>query len=380
MKNIRWIPALLALALLIGCGPKPEISQSVLDTPDYHVSQGMKLLDRDEVDEAESAFRRAIGLDKSFAEAYSGLALVEAMRGNFKDARSYADDGVAKAKKNPITWAVRGRVKSLQMEGDDWIKRADRDFYTAAELDPNEDLIYYWWGMAYARAYDFREASNHLSRAIELNGQWSASADRELAQIQKILRSAPGTRVGSRIALLNQISRADLAVLFMEELKLAEVIERKRPKEFDTAYAPPTDPTSMYGGEKESTTLPADVNDHWALSWIRQVVKLGVMEVSPDNRFYPDTPVTRAEYALFLQNILVDVMQDRTLATKYIGEESRFKDMRSGMATYNAAALAVDRGIMEARLDGTFGPSERVSGADALLIIRAFQNYLKFVF
>ena len=380
MKSKRLFPLFLMILFAVGCGPKPETSQSVLDTPDYHVSQGMKLLDKGDIDGAESSFQRALGLDKKYAEGYSGMALVEAARGNFEEARDQADEGVARGKKNPITWAVRGRVKSLQMDGDDWIDKADRDFRIANDMDPENDLIFYWWGLAQAQAYQFREASDYLSHAIELNGMWSASADRELARIQKILRSAPGTRVGSRIALLNKIDRADLAVLFMEELKLAEVIDRTRPKEVDNTFQPPEDPTNYYVEQSGGDDLPVDVRDHYAKTWIREIIDLGIMEVSPDNRFYPDTPVTRAEFALFLQNILIDVMHDPSLATKYIGESSRFSDMRSGMATYNAAALAVDRGIMEPRIDGTFGATDPVSGADALLIIRSFQNYLKINF
>lgn len=42
-----------------------------------------------------------------------------------------------------------------------------------------------------------------------------------------------------KIALLEKISRADLAVLFMEELKLREVYDRRGDVEFETSYSPP---------------------------------------------------------------------------------------------------------------------------------------------
>ncbi|HEB83780.1 MAG TPA: S-layer homology domain-containing protein [Bacteroidetes bacterium] len=123
-----------------------------------------------------------------------------------------------------------------------------------------------------------------------------------------------------------------------------------------------------------------DIEGHWARTWILDALRFGVMEVSPDNRFYPDLPVSRAEYALFLTNILVDIFHDESLATRYIGEPSRFKDMRSNTATYNAAALCVDRGLMQPRLDGTFGPTENVSGPEALLIIHSLRDQLRMVF
>ena len=86
-------------------------------------------------------------------------------------------------------------------------------------------------------------------------------------------------------------------------------------------------------------------------------------------------------YAMFIQNILVAVSGDANLATKYIGTPSRFPDVNPSHYAYNAICLAVDRGIMKANtMDGAFGMSEKVSGADALLIIREFQNALRMTF
>jgi len=375
------IASLLAISALTGCGPKPVQKQSVLDSPDYHVSQGIKLIDKNEIGQAEIAFKRAQALDPDYAEAFSGLALVEAYRSNFRMARELSDEGVARDKNNPFTWAVRGRVKSLQQDGDNWAKKADRDFNKAYNIDEDEELVYYWWGMSKTFEYDYSEASRLFTKTIEMKGDYAESADREFAKIQGIIRSAPGSKIGNRIALVEKIDRADLAVLFLEELKLQEVMERYRSKQYDVSFAPP-DSRNVMTGRKPSgeEDLPLDVIDHWAQTWIKQIIDLGIMESGPNGYFSPDQEITKAEFALFLQNIIIDVMHENSLATKYIGETSRFIDMRSSSATYNAAALCVDRGIIKANLDGTFGPTEYVSGADALLIIRSFQNYLSMSF
>jgi Tfp pilus assembly protein PilF len=381
----KFLPYLAITTLLIsfltGCGPKPIQKQSILDTPDYHLSQGLRLVEDGNLSDAEIAFNRALDLDPDFAEGFSGLALVEAEKGNFKKARELANEGVANARENVFTWAVRGRVKSLQQHGDDWYKKANKDFKRALELDQEEELVYYWWGISKTFEYDYDEASRMFSRVIEMKGAYAADADTEFAKIQRILRAAPGSRVGKRIALLDKIDRADLAVLFMEELKLQEVLEKNRKVEYDTDYNPPeSGQVHFMDRDYSGRTLASDIEGHWAETWIKQIIETGVMEVGPENRFSPDQKITKAEFALFIQNILIDILHDESLATKYIGENSRFADMRSGTATYNAAALCIDHGIMSGNLNGTFGPTETVNGADALLIIRSFQNYLKMTF
>ena len=105
------------------------------------------------------------------------------------------------------------------------------------------------------------------------------------------------------------------------------------------------------------------------------------MESFPDHKFYPDQKITRVNYAKTMEGILIAATGDATLATKYVGGQSRFPDMRSDHFSYNASALMVDRGIMSAdKITGAFNPEGKVSGADALLIIRDFQNALRLTF
>ncbi|MDP8206751.1 MAG: S-layer homology domain-containing protein [Candidatus Electryonea clarkiae] len=371
---------MFSIFLIIGCGPKKLTSESLLDEPEYHVSQGLKLLDRGDVEGAAQSFERAKGLDPKYAEAYCGLALVEAARSNFKEARSMAEKGISLSeKKNPWAYVVRGRVYLQERKGDDWLKKADRDFEKATKMDPELSEAYFWWGVAKKNNFEFNKAGTLFSKAIEFKDDWSERADFEYALVQKIQRAAPGTRVGMKIALMDEITRADLAVLFMEELKLAEVLKKTGAKEYDTGFTAPDDPT-QFKEDKEEAKDPVDLENHWANSWIRDILEYEVMELSPDRKFYPNEKITRAEFALFIQNIMIHALHDESIATKYIVEDSRFKDMRSGTATYNAAALCVDTNILDSNLDRTFEPMKTLGGTDALLSIRQFQNRLRMSF
>ena len=372
---------LVAFALLWSCGPKPIKPESVLDTPDNHYNQGMRLLDRGDLDTAESEFTRALAIDPDFAEGFSGLALVAATREDYKTANELANKGINKNKNSVDAWIAKGRVLTMEREGDDWIKTAAKVFDKAIELNPRSGKAYYYKGDAYKDAYMFGAAADEFRKVIELKGDFAEEANAEWEVVQKIERAAPGTKVGAKIALIDEIDRADLAVLLMEELKLMELLDKKRPKEYDTGFKAPDDPTQMQASQVVQMADVTDIDDHWAKNWITDIVKARGMDVFPDHTFRPDEKITRANYAMIMQNILLMATGDQTLATKYIGTSSRFPDVNPSHFAYNAICLMVDRGIMQAdKMTGAFNMSDRVSGADALLIIRDFQNAMTMTF
>jgi len=372
---------LLTFALMIGCGPKPIKKESVLDTPDNHFSQGLRELDRGNLDKAMSEFERAKALDPKYAEASSGMGLVWAERGDFKKALDLANEGVDKNDKSVDCRVIKGRILVKERKSDDWVKKAVKEFDKAIELNPKSSKAHYYKGIAFKEAYMFSEAASAFRKVIELKGDFAAEADKEWSIVQKIERAAPGTKVGAKIALIEEIDRADLAVLLIEELKLLELLEKKRPKTYDTGFKAPDDPTQMQTSETIQMAAVTDVENHWAKNWIEDIVKARGMEVFPDHTFRPDELITRANYAMTMQTIMIMATGDEGLATKYVGETSRFPDVNSSHFAYNAIALMVDRGIMHAdKMTGAFNLNGNMSGADALLAIRDFQNALRMTF
>jgi hypothetical protein len=85
--------------------------------------------------------------------------------------------------------------------------------------------------------------------------------------------------------------------------------------------------------------------------------------------------------AVVTHGILVLLTGDQELATRYLGETSRFPDVRSDSYAYNAIALNAERGIITAdHLTGLFHPEGQVSGAEAMQIIRQLQGAVRFEF
>ena len=373
--------SVLFMTMFFSCGPKPVPPASVLDTPDNHFNQGIRELDRGNLTEAEAEFNKSIQLDPDYAEGYSGLGLVWATRKDFKQAHDFADKGLGKNKNSLDARIIKGRIITMERKGDDWVKDAIKEFDKASEINPNSDKPLYYKGTTYKQAYMFRESENVFSQVVAMKGDYAKAANEEWSLVQKIVRAAPGTKVGAKIALIREIDRADLAVLFMEELKLLEIIEKKRPKEYDTSFQTPDDPTQMQTSQTTHMAEVTDIDDHWAKNWIKDIVKAKGIDVYPDHTFRPDEKITRSNYANLIQNILIMATGEEELATKYIGTPSRFPDVNASHFAYNAVCLAVDRGIMHAdKMTGAFEMNKTVSGADALLIIRDFQNALRMTF
>ncbi len=375
VKPFLPLPFILLFSVT-GCAPK-AVSQSDLDTPEFHYRLGVRNLDSGDYATALKAFQRSVDLDKKFARGWGGLGLTQAHMGNFKEGKSAVDKGVDLASKDPEVRVFRGRYWIANRGEKGWLERAEKDFERALKLDPAHEGAEYYLGEAYFYGLEFQRAEAQFARVVDMKGALAGKADDKWAVTQKIVRARPGTDASKKIAIKSEITRADLAVLFAEELKLAEIFERMAPPTGPATFQPP----SAVAVEGQPVT-PKDVLGNWAEPWIVEMVQLGVFEVDPSGNFQPVEPVTRVGYAMAVQRILSTATHDPSLDTRYFGENpSRFSDVPSSHFAYSAMALTSERGIMRAdMMTGRFNPAGHVSGADALLIIRELQNSLRLTF
>ncbi len=385
----RIKPLVLVLAALIlvvaGCA-KPAPPTSIMDTPEYHYKNGLKYLDREQIDDAMKSFDRAVALDPRSPLGYIGKGLAFGKKGDFKAGFENMDKarGYDKGVESRIGMI---RLYSMQMVKDsaksrDLIKDAESEFKSAKGKDPNNAGLYYYMGSAYKVAFDFDKAAGMFRKVLDLNKDFTGEANAEWAVVQKIQRAAPGTEIGKKIALMDKIDRADVAALFMQELDLEKLFTKRGTKTYDTTFKAPEESKTAFSPDKNVKMEPAtDIAGHWLKPSIDAVLKLQVrgLEAGPDHTFEPDKLITKSEFALMLEDILVKVSGDEKLATKYIGATSPFPDVRNDHYAFNAIMVVTSRGFLEAdKATGAFRPADPVSGADALLSIREFKNQLKF--
>ncbi len=376
-RGFAMVLAAVGFLGLAACAEERVKPEAALDTPEHHYSTGLRLVEKEDYAGAMKEFQRSVALDPDFAPGHAGVGLAYGLKGNYEDAY----DAIKKAKglqKPPMIVAQIIKIRVLSLERKEgWLEDADSEYRDAVKRDKDNAELHYYMGKAFRVGYEFDKAAEHFKVVLDLNRDFTAAADKEWKLVQKIQRAAPGSKVGKQIALVDQISRADVAALFIEEMGLDRLYE-KRGKTFDTTFKAPG---QAFEADKIVKMEPAtDIANHPLKADIDTVVKLGVrgLEPSPDHKFEPSKPITKAEYAIMLEDIMIRITNDEKLATRFIGQPSLFPDVRPDVYYFNAAMLLSSRSILEAdKMTGEFGGGQTVSGADALLAIRMFKEALK---
>jgi tetratricopeptide (TPR) repeat protein len=366
---------------IISCGAKAVKPVSEMDTPEHHFYTGMKFLDQGKYPDAKVEFDRAITLYPKYSKAYAGNGLVAAYLGDIKAANDSMKQAWKFAKKDDekiFVHVSRIRLYTLGKAEKNWINNAKSEFDKAIAIDPKSPAAYYFMGIAYKTALDFANAGQMFKQVIDFNRDYVKEADAEWNLTQKIQRAMPGTITGKKIAILERINRGDAAALFMEELKIDVLYKKRTVKTFDTSFKDPEKAKAQAGAPAVTAT---DIANYPLKADIEGILQIGVrgLETYPDGSFHPNDMVDRATYAMMLEDILIKVSGDNTLATKFIGSTSPFPDLRSDLPYFNAVMVVTSRGIMEAQdlSSGEFAPLGTVPGVDALLIIRKLKEELK---
>ena len=377
----RILPILAILPLLLtACGQKRKAA-GLMDDPRTHTERGKQYYDAGALDRADEEYTLALELDKKYAPALAGQSMVLASRGQFGKAVDKADEAIVRNDKLPDGWMAKGWAIALKNRGgkdEGWIDDAERMMSKAIDRDQKSGESWYRLGLCRQWALKFREAGDAFRKVLEIDGAYTTPANEAWARIQKIERAAPGTRVGRKIALVDSLTRADAAALFMAELQIDRLLSRTRGADVDTTFHAP-EVATVDTIKAPPSKVAKDIDGHWARNFIEDATGLGIrgLQIYPDHTFHPNEALTRSEFAFLAEDALIAALGDKTIATKYIGSTSRFSDVPAGSPYYNAICNAVDRNVMSGNTDGSFGASKPVSGADALLTIRQIKEIRK---
>jgi tetratricopeptide (TPR) repeat protein len=397
-KIIRTLISLFILCVivffLISCWPKVRVAVNQLDTPGHHTFTGLKLLDQEKYADAKREFEMATQLDAKYSKAYTGMALVNIYTSNFNAASDNLALGLKNAKDTDEKLFVNvGKIRYYTLSKSDkkWLELAKNQFDEAVVTDPKQTPAYYFMGLAYKEALEFNLSGQMFAKVIQLKTDHMADADAQLKFLQKVQLAMPATETGKKIALVERITRADAAAIFMEELKIKDLYNKPTPKVLDTPLketekvstevketekvpidAPPTVPVKL---------LAKDIADHPLKTDIEGILEIGVrgLENDPKGNFNPGEILSRGEYAMMLEDILIKLTGEKDLAARYVNSKSLFPDVPADMPYFNAIIAVTSRGIMEAKntKTGEFLPLKPVTGVDALLIIRKLKEKLK---
>ncbi|EFK06866.1 tetratricopeptide repeat protein [delta proteobacterium NaphS2] len=382
--------------LVSGCATKKLAPVSDEDNPAHHYLMGMELVDKGDIDEADARFQRALQLEPDYAPALAGRALAAACRTKaesdaehksveLKRALDLLDDAEDEAKGDSQKFMVEvtGIRVYTRAKPKDWIDDAEDCYEDSMDLDKGNEaeLPYYrsktaapyFMGRAYFANYQFRKSEDMLSKVMSASpGRWHEPAEKLFRKVHKIVRASAGytlTDVAKRIAVKDRVSRADVAALLVDEIHLDRLMagriaapQKKNPEAF----------------------IPADVRENLFKPEILVVVKWDLRGLEPiyDSTsraylFYPNKPISRKELAFVLEDILIKITGDESLASKYYGQSnSPYPDVPPTSAYYNAVTNSVTRGLMAPDLSGAFRPDENTDGAELLQSVLRLRNVM----
>jgi Tfp pilus assembly protein PilF len=397
-----------AVLSLVSCAPKARVAVNQLDTPGHHTFTGLKLLDQEKYSDAKREFEMATQLDAKYSKAYTGMALVNIYMGKL----NAAGDDLALGLKNAQTAdeklfvnVTKVRYYTVNKSDPKWLEMAKSQFDEAVSIDSKHAPAYYFMGLAYKEALDFDQADQVFAKVMQLKTDHLADADAQLKFLQKVQQAMPVTEAGKKIALIDNLTRADAAALFMEELKIKELYNKQAPKAVET----PLKETEKISAEvkdaqkvseaKEPVKVPEvmppppppppapvkllakDIADHPLKTDIEGILETGVrgLENDPKGNFNPGEVLSRGEYAIMLEDVMIKLTGEKDLAARYVNSKSLFPDVPADMPYFNAIISVTSRGVMEAKnaKTGEFAPLKSLSGVEALLIIHKLKEKLK---
>ncbi len=382
-----------------GCATKQTPPLSEADNPLHHYSVGMQAIDANNLTLAMEKFNRALVLDNKFAPALAGKSLLMALQATgqattahrqvdtkesiqlLKQARSAAD---GKAEKFIVhTTAIRVNFVAKPEFWQDETKQHYRAALAIGDFDQRQlpyyqsrDAADYFMAIA-AYRHHYPEAEPYLRKVLgaKNSGKWQVLANSVYNKLQKITRLTANRTLSNKveqIAVKDSVSRGDIAVLLADELRLNNLFSNKL-----TA-----------AGKNESRGAdftPHDIIGHPFQNEIQQLLGWGVRgftaryDAGSRSWLYdPQSTVSRKEFALALEDLLIKLSGDESLATAMIGfEKSPFPDVPAGVAWFNAVMTVTSRNLMTASLNGEFKPNAPVDGADSLTAIFKLRHLLQ---
>ena len=381
--------------LISGCSTIMPKCTEITDTPVFHYQAGMKALEDRDIKTAQEKFQRALYCDDSFSIAHSGMAIVSAEK-----AKAQQNAGFRTVELDHMT-AELGKAKKTAKLSDqlfdyytadirsktavktaNWLDNAKDAYDDGTKLSVDErklsyylgtEAISYFMGVAWMEGKEYQKARDAFGTVLnsKREGKWHEKADKGWKRVDKIVRAMGGITpgdVGKAIAPQEVVSRADLAALIIEDLKIDKIMAGRIPL------------IDQSGRKAEFT--PADMINHPFKAEVLTLMKWKVRGMEPKfdeaSRAYlfkPLDPVTRGEMALILEDVLIKLTGNDRLASSYLGQEnSPFPDVKATSALYNAVMNMTTRNIMEGELSGEFRVNAPVDGAEALLAIRVLKQ------
>ncbi|MDD5774106.1 MAG: tRNA (adenosine(37)-N6)-dimethylallyltransferase MiaA [bacterium] len=170
----------------------------------------------------------------------------------------------------------------------------------------------------------------------------------------------------------NIVKREEKRKKVLTEYQKIESSEEVTRAELASVFAVELDLSSL----QEKSQIIVDIGNHWAKDFIKEITAKGIMEIYSNHNFIPEQRITRAEFAYYIQEIIISFKNDFTIRNKFLNVDSPFIDISKEHVYYNPIMLAVTTGILQGTSPDEFSPQGIISGKSAVNTMQRLREYL----
>ena len=294
------------------------------------VGRGQALLRVNRDADAVAAFQQALALDASLADVRRRVEVLQfrsvqeliararsaAAAGRMDEARTAYERAIAISPESAFLHRELGSVERRQGNAD----RALEHLWKAIELDPTDAAAQTEAGMILEERQDFDAALANYRKAADLDGGSDLAA-----RIASVAAKARDAKLPAEFKALPQsqaITRGELAALLGIHLE------------------------SLLRGASTRQEVVTDVRNHWAAPWIALVLNAGVLDAFENHTFQPQGRIRRADLATAVSRVIGIIARNRPDLRQKMGERPRVADMSTSHLDYPAVAVSVATGVL----------------------------------
>lgn len=353
--------------LFLGCTvePVPKKSMNEADSAQQHIVTGMSLLEQSDKESAIKQCERALALVPNSSSAYSCLAIAKNSEELLLQAKESTQNDLDSFRYNMAAIRILNIQKAEESYANIHVpKRLYLPYYK------NRVAADYFLALRYFQENEFELARKYSAKALEVeNAKFTSQSKNLWEKTDKVIRTlklTDFTVTAKKLVLKEKIKRVDVAVVLEDELHLARLMRGAFTVDRKTF----------------ARNVSEDVKNHPNLPQIEVFYKYGLRGLEPKiiaskELFLPNAYITRAEFALLLEDILSKAIGDPKMKTKYFGSKSLFVDVKDNEYDFNAINTAVARGFLHADRNAAFRPYDYLTGLEFLEAVAVIKEELR---
>jgi tetratricopeptide (TPR) repeat protein len=317
------------------------------------VGRGQVLLATERSELALAAFEKAVALDPSLTDLSRRIEVLRfrnvqdvidaaqtaAREGRVNDARSAYQRAIALSPESAFLYRELGQLERRAGNADRALEHLSR----AIELDSGDAVALVQTGELLEARGDPAAAEDAYRKAASIDPGLNLSA--RIAATSARAREARLPAEFRAALTVPQITRGDLAALI--GVRLEGLLQRAA----------------------STQVVMTDIRGHWAETWINQVASAGVIEPFENHTFQPRAPVRRGDMAAVVSKLVNLVAAANPSVRERLSQRPAIADVPPRHLQYDAVVSVVATSVMPLVDGDRFQVSRPVSGEEAVEVI-----------